>query len=75
MRVGLRLRCHSFSLRVPDLLITQRYYLYPVHISLSFMFTPTLASALYVMLLRFLHRDYNEVVRLGTCLAEFALAP
>jgi hypothetical protein len=36
------------------------------------MFTPTLASALYVMLLRFLHRDYNEVVRLGTCCCSAA---
>jgi hypothetical protein len=33
-----------------------KYYLYPVHVSLSFMFTPTLASALYLLLLRFLHR-------------------
>jgi hypothetical protein len=37
------------------------YYIYPVHVSLSFMFTPTLAQALYLLLLRFLHRDYNEV--------------
>eukprot|EP00760_Papus_ankaliazontas_P009215 PhM_4_TR13981/c0_g1_i1/m.81553 len=42
-----------------------RYYLYPIHVSLSFMFTPTLASALYVLLLRFLHRDYDDVYRLA----------
>src|SRR5690606_9864250 len=41
-----------------------KYYLYPVHVSLSFMFTPTLASALYLLLLRFLHREYDSVVRL-----------
>jgi len=40
------------------------YYLYPVHVSLSFMFSPTLASALYLLLLRFLHRDYDAVFRL-----------
>ena len=42
-----------------------RYHLYPVHVSLSFMFTPTLSSALYLLLLRFLHRDYAEVFRLS----------
>ena len=34
------------------------YYVYPVHVSLSFLFSTTLASALYLLLLRFLHRDY-----------------
>lgn len=42
-----------------------RYYLYPVHVSLSFLFTPTLASALYLMLLRFCNRNYQEVFRLA----------
>eukprot|EP01083_Nonionella_stella_P030773 84290_1 len=46
-----------------------RYYLYPVHISLSFLHTPTLASALYLMLLRFLYRDYNDVFRLVNSIA------
>lgn len=46
-----------------------KYYLYPVHVSLSFLFTPTLASALYLLLLRFLHRQYNEAVRLATAIA------
>ncbi len=46
-----------------------KYYLYPVHVSLSFLFTPTLASAIYVLLLRFLHRQYNEVVRLANSIA------
>ena len=41
-----------------------KYYIYPVHISLSFMFTPTLASALYLLLLRFFHRDYDQVFQL-----------
>jgi hypothetical protein len=42
-----------------------KYYLYPVHVSLSFIFTPTLASALYLLLLRFLHRNYEDVFRLA----------
>eukprot|EP00760_Papus_ankaliazontas_P024689 PhM_4_TR2411/c0_g2_i1/m.74313 len=42
-----------------------RYYLYPVHVSLSFVFTPTLSSALYLLLLRFLHRNYDDVFRLA----------
>jgi len=44
--------------------LSQRYFLYPVHISLSFLFTPTLNSALYLLLLRFLHRDYAAAFRL-----------
>ena len=41
-----------------------KYLLLPVHVSLSFVHTPTLASALYLLLLRFLHRDYDELHRL-----------
>ena len=40
------------------------YYLYPVHISLSFLYSTTLASALYLLLLRYLNRQYQAVVRL-----------
>ena len=40
------------------------YFLYPIHISDAFMFTPTLTSALYLLLLRFLSRKYNEVCKL-----------
>ena len=43
-----------------------RYYLYPVHISLSFMFTPTLASALYLLLLRFQYRC-EKLVYCSSC--------
>ena len=34
-----------------------RHYLYPIHLSKAFLFTPTLASALYLLLLRFLDRQ------------------
>lgn len=37
------------------------YYMYPVHVSLSFLYSTTLASALYLLLLRYLHRQYKEV--------------
>jgi len=40
------------------------YYMYPVHVSLSFLYSTTLASALYLLLLRYLHRQYKDVVRL-----------
>lgn len=42
-----------------------KYYLYPVHVSLSFLFTPTLASALYLLSLRFLHCEYESVFQLA----------
>mmetsp|Transcript_7246 Transcript_7246/g.21392 ORF Transcript_7246/g.21392 Transcript_7246/m.21392 type:complete len:5155 (-) Transcript_7246:1654-17118(-) len=44
--------------------LTTRYLLLPVHVSLSFIRTPTLASALYLLLLRFLNRDYEDLQRL-----------
>jgi hypothetical protein len=37
-----------------------RFYLYPVHGSHTFMFTPTQASAVYLILLRLLGRQYTE---------------
>ena len=40
------------------------YYVYPVHVSLSFLYSTTLASALYLMLLRYLNRQYKAVVQL-----------
>jgi len=47
-----------------------RHYLYRVHASHSFLFTPTFESALYLLLLRFLHRDYEEVFRLADSCAN-----
>jgi hypothetical protein len=38
--------------------------LYPVHVSASFLQSPTTGSALYLMLLFFMHRDYNLVSQL-----------
>lgn len=44
--------------------LTTRFLLLPVHVSLSFLRTPTLASALYLLLMRFLSRDYEDLQRL-----------
>lgn len=48
------------------------YYVYPVHISLSFLYSTTLASALFLLLLRYLHRQYKQVVRLVDTVATDA---
>jgi hypothetical protein len=52
-----------------DLPLSERFFLYPIHISLSFLLTKGLNSALYLMLLRFLHRDYATVFRLADSVA------
>ena len=45
-----------------------RYYLYPLHTSRTFLHTQTLDSALYLVLLRLLNRDYESVFRqITTC--------
>jgi thioredoxin-like negative regulator of GroEL len=49
--------------------LAERFFLYPVHVSLSFLLTKGLNSAVYLMLLRFLHRDYSEVFRLADSIA------
>lgn len=40
------------------------YFLYPIHVSLSFMFTPTLSSSLYLLVCRFMNRCYDQVFNL-----------
>ena len=47
----------------------ERFFLYPIHVSISFLMTKGINSALYLMLLRFLHRDYDEVFRLADSVA------
>lgn len=49
--------------------LAERFFLYPVHVSFSFFMTKGLNSALYLMLLRFLHRDYATVFRLSDSVA------
>jgi len=50
-------------------LLSERYFLYPVHVSLSFLLTKGINSAVYLVLLRFLHRDYEDVFRLADSIA------
>jgi hypothetical protein len=53
-----------------------RQYLYPVHLSKHMLFTQTLASALNLVLLRFLGRQYADVFRLTQCcVSDTALSP
>lgn len=49
--------------------LAERYFLYPVHISFSFLLTKGVNSAIYLLLLRFLHRDHAEVFRLADSIA------
>jgi hypothetical protein len=52
-----------------------RHYLYPIHASKAFLFTPTLASALYLLLMRFLDRQYEEVFRVAdSCVSDTKLS-
>lgn len=48
------------------------YFLYPIHVSLSFLFCSTLSASLYLMLLRFLNRSYEEVFRLASTIGTDA---
>jgi hypothetical protein len=48
-----------------------RSYLYPVHNSLSFLVTPSLASSLYLMLMYFITGQYQEAYKMvESCVSE-----
>jgi hypothetical protein len=52
-----------------------RHYLYPVHMSRKFLFTPTLATGMYLMLLRWIDGQYGEVFQLADfCVSDTSLA-
>jgi hypothetical protein len=52
-----------------------RYYLYPVHLSGLFLFTPTLASSLCLLLMRFMARDYPSVAKAAlSCVSDTPLS-
>ena len=54
---------------------TSSHHLYPVHISQTFLFTPTLSSALYLLVLRFSLRQYDVAFRLcDSCVSDTALS-
>jgi thiol-disulfide isomerase/thioredoxin len=52
-----------------ELAQSERFFLYPVHVSFSFLLTKGLNSGVYLMLLRFMHRIYDEVFRLADSIA------
>ena len=49
--------------------LSQHFYLYPVHVSLSFLMPKGLNSALYLLLLRLLNRDYDSAFRMCDSIA------
>jgi hypothetical protein len=47
------------------------HYIYPIHLSKSFLFTPTIQSAMYLMLLRMLHKQYQDAFQLAeSCISD-----
>ena len=53
-----------------------RFYLYPVHTSKTFLLTKTLSSALYMILLKFLNRDYSAAMKqIESCHVDTAFTP
>ena len=55
--------------------LSAKYYLYPVHISRRFLTMPSLASMLYMLVLRFLSREYEEVFKMAnSCVSDTELS-
>jgi hypothetical protein len=53
-----------------------RHYLYPVHVSRMFFVMPSLAASLYLLLHRFLDRQYSAVALMAaTCVSDTELSP
>jgi hypothetical protein len=51
-----------------------RHYLYPVHPSEALLSTPSLAAALYLLLMRFMARQYADVFRMvESCVTDMKL--
>ncbi len=47
------------------------HYIYPIHISRAFLFTPTIESAMYLLLLRLLHKQYQDAFQLAeSCVSD-----
>jgi hypothetical protein len=55
--------------------LTIPYFLYQVHISQRFLIMPSLASILYLMLLKFYARDYTNVFKFAnSCVSDTEMA-
>ena len=55
--------------------LASRYFMYPVHVSSSFLLTKGLHAAMYLLLLRLLHRDYAQVFRLTDSVSSDTALP
>jgi len=55
--------------------LSQKFYLYPVHVSLSFLIPQGINPSMYLLLLRFLHRDYASAYRLTDAIASDSALP
>ena len=54
--------------------LSATYYLYPVHVSRRFLTMPTLSSMLYMLVMRFYSRQYEEVFKLAnSCISDTEL--
>lgn len=51
------------------------HYYYPVHLSNMFLFTPTLESALYLILMRTIHYMYSEALQLADACITDSVTP
>lgn len=47
-----------------------KYYIYPVHASRTFLTLPTLASSMYLLILRFMSQNYEAVFRMADAIVS-----
>ena len=53
-----------------------RHFLYPVHGSLAFLFAPSLASTLFLLVMRFMNRQYDRVFAMAeSVVSDTELSP
>jgi hypothetical protein len=66
--INSRFRVSFYHDRSRDIVLT---YYYPIHLSNSFLFTPTLESAMYLLLIRMIHGQFEDAIRLvDSCLSD-----
>jgi hypothetical protein len=55
--------------------LSAKHYLYPLHVSKRFLQMPTLASMLYLLVLRFYSRNYEEIFKMAnSCVSDTELS-
>jgi hypothetical protein len=56
--------------------LDQKHYLFPIHLSSAFLFTPSLSAALYLLNLKILARRYDQIFALiDSCVTDTPLTP